>query len=236
MNASFYTASRGVMTQQEKMGVIANNIANVNTYGYKQKSAQFQDLMHYNMRAAEGERTNLTTGTGTKLLFTNTDYSQSGFGAGIGIYDFAISGQGFFMLRNPANNEISYTRNGHFSLSLRGDTMYLVTDSNKLVLDANQNPIAVVDGRLQAAPAIYAFPNTDGMESIGNNEYAPIPKNGNPFLNPEATLVDGVLELSNVEMAKEMANTVESSRAYSYVMKMMMTSDEVEQTINSLRA
>lgn len=236
MNTSFYTASRGARTQQDKLNVISNNFANVNTYGYKAKSSVFQDLMYYNMRAGEGVTTHLTSGTGTVLDHTNTNFSQSGLGDGIGGYDYAISGDGFFMLRDPVTNQISYTRNGHFSLSRRADGFYLVTDSNKLVLDEGRNPIRVQGGgTLQGRPGVYSFASTDGMQSAGDNEYIPVAKNGAPVLNREAKLLEGYLELSNVDMAQEMANTVESSRAYSYVLKMVQSSDEIEQTINSLR-
>ncbi len=235
MNASFYTASRGARTQQEKLNVISNNFANINTYGYKAKSSVFQDLMYYNMRAGAGETTQLTSGTGTVLDHTNTDFGQSGFGEGAGGYDYAISGDGFFMLRNPVTNEISYTRNGHFSLSRRADGFYLVTDAGKLVLDGGQNPIRVAAGALQGRPGVYSFANTDGMQSLGDNEFVPIAKNGAPELNMEAKLLEGYLEMSNVDMAQEMANTVEASRAYSYMLKMVQSSDEIEQTINSLR-
>ena len=132
-------------------------------------------------------------------------------------------------------NQISYTRNGHFSLSRRADGFYLVTDSNKLVLDEGQNPIRVQDKTLQGRPGVYSFASTDGMQSAGDNEFVPVAKNGAPVLNREAKLLEGYLELSNVDMAQEMANTVESSRAYSYVLKMVQSSDEIEQTINSLR-
>lgn len=238
MNTSFYTASQGVRTQQDKLGVISNNIANVNTHGYKAKSCVFQELLYYNMRADEGQATNLTAGAGTKIDHTNTtkiDNGQAGFGESTGPYDYAISGEGFFMLQNPVTNEISYTRNGHFSLSLRGDSFYLVTDANKLVLDENRNPIVVVNGEARNKPGMFRFQNTDGMQSTGENELVPVPKNGEPMLDRNSTLAEGFLEMSNVDMATEIANTVEASRAYSYVLKMMQTSDEVEQTINGLR-
>lgn len=235
MNASFYTAARGAMTQQDKLNVISNNMANVNTYGYKAKSSVFQDLLYYNMRAEAGQLTNLTSGTGTIVNHTNTNYGGAGLAEGSGDYDYAIVGGGFFMLRNPVTNEISYTRNGHFSLSQRADGFYLVSDSNKLVLDANQNPIRVAGGTPSGRPGIYSFANTDGMLSTGQNEFLPVAKNGAPALNTQSELVEGYLEMSNVDTAQEMANTIEASRAYSYVLKMIQSSDEVEQTINNLR-
>lgn len=236
MDTSFYTAARGARTQQEKMNVISNNIANVNTTGYKTKSPVFLELMHYNMRAAEGENTHLTAGAGAVVDHTNTNFDGAGLQPGSGDYDYAISGEGFFMVSDPAGGGAFYTRDGHFSLSSRQDGFYLVSDSGKLVLDANRNPIRFVNGQIQGTPGIYTFQNTDGMVSIGTNEFQPQAKNGAPVLSTGARLIDGYLEMSNVDMAEEMSNTIEASRAYSLVLKMIQTSDEVEQTVNSLRA
>ncbi|HAX51242.1 flagellar hook-basal body protein [Muricomes intestini] len=235
MDTSFYTAARGAMTQQERMNVISNNIANVNTPGYKTKEAVFLELMHYNMRAPQGRNTHLTAGAGAAVNHTNTNFSGAGFQEGDGNYNFAISGDGFFMLRDPAGG-VSYTRNGHFSLSRRQDGFYLVSDSGKLVTDSSGNPIRFANGKIQGTPGIYTFQNTDGMLSTGMNEFQQAAKNGAPILSTDARLQEGVLEMSNVELADEMAKTMESSRAYSLMLKMMETSDEVEQTVNSLRS
>ncbi len=241
MNASFYTAAAGVSAQQNRFNVIANNIANVNTYGYKTKSAVFQDLIYANMTAPEDELTNLTYSAGAKVSHTNTNFSQAGYAAGTSDISFAINGDGFFMLEDPVSEEISYTRNGNFYLSERENgVFYLATDGGKLVLDENRNPIvADTDPNAQdvisVLPAVYSFENTDGMLSVGSNEFVPLEKNGDPFLNPRAQLIRGSLEQSNVDMAQEMANVIETSRAYSYIMKMVQTSDEVQEVINSLK-
>ncbi len=241
MNASFYTAAAGVTAQQNKFNVIANNIANVNTHGYKTKSVVFQDLIYANMTAPEDEQTNLTYSAGTKISHTNTNFSQAGYAAGTSELSFAINGDGFFMLEDPVTNEISYTRNGNFSLSERENgTFYLATDGGKLVLDAAGNRIVVdtdpnANDLISIPPAVYSFQNTDGMLSVGLNEFVPLEKNGQPVLNTSAQLIRGSLEQSNVDMAQEMANVIETSRAYSYIIKMMQTSDEVQQVINSLK-
>lgn len=236
MDTSFYTATRAAMSQQERMNVIANNIANVNTTGYKSKSSVFMDLMYYNMRMPEGVNTNLTAGTGVMQQRTNTDFSPSGLSPTGQPFDFAIAGEGLFMLRDPATNEITYTRDGHFSLSQRADGMFLATDSGKLVLDADRNPIRVAaNGEAGAIPGVYTFVNYNGMEAVGNNEFAPLQKNGAPILIENPEMRAGHLEMSNADLADEMAKTIQSSRAYSYALKMVQTSDEVEQTINNLR-
>ncbi len=238
MNTSFYTASVGASTQQDKMNVIANNIANVNTTGYKSKSVAFQDLMYYNMRAADPEfAEQMYAGTGTKVSHTNTNLSGAGTLASTDENNFAIMDpEGFFMLRDPITNEISYTRDGVFYLSDRADGFYLTTNGGKLVLDQDEVPIiADEEGKLDTKPGVFDFINTDGMESIGNNELVPVAKNGEPFLILDANVMSGRIEMSNVDLATEIANTIEAQRAYSLNLKMMMTSDEVQQTINRLR-
>lgn len=235
MDTSFYSAVRGAMTQQRNMDIISNNIANINTTGYKSKTASFQDLVYYNMNAPQGEVTRLGAGTGADIERTETDFSQAGFTRTGRMLDYAIQGNGFFMLRNPSDNTISYTRNGNFQLSQRADGFYLADARGKLVLDENQNPIRYEEGALTASPGIYDFVHTDGMISIGDGEYMPDDKNGAPVLAEDAQLLQGSLENSNVDLASEMSKVIESSRAYSYMLKMVQTSDEIEQTINSLR-
>lgn len=235
MDTSFYTAACGAVTQQRRMDVIANNIANVNTMGYKPETAVFSDLLHYNMRSAADGQLPLPTGTGAVLDHTNTDFGLAGFQQTGADNDYAVKGDGFFMLRDAATGAVTYTRNGHFSLSLRQDGFYLVSDSGKLVLDQNQNPIRATQDGKAGDPGIYTFANTDGMQSAGSNEYTPVPKNGPPVAAAGDKLYQGYLEMSGVDLGTEMAYTVEASRAYSYILKMIQTSDEVQQTINGLR-
>ena len=237
MNMSFYPAALGAVGQQEKMNVIANNIANVNTDGFRSKNAVFSDLMYYNMRDEQGADTRVKAGSGIAMGRTDTDFSESSMAPTGGNTDFAISGRGFFMLQDPNTQAVSYSRNGKFNMSLRADGFYLVNDNGKLVLDENRNPIrldeeGIVGG---ARPGIYTFPVQQGMLNTGNNELTATEKNGEPVLSADAELRQGYLEQSNVNLADEMSKTIECSRAYSYVLKMIQTSDEIEQVINSLR-
>ena len=117
MNASFYTAARGAMTQQDRMNVISNNLANVNTIGFKAKNAVFSDLMHCVMHGQE----NVTHGTGVKLERTTTDFTSGGMTAAAeGGYNYYIDGDGFFMLKDQITGEISYTRAGELFLVGQG--------------------------------------------------------------------------------------------------------------------
>lgn len=235
MDASFYNGARGMITEQDKLNVISNNVANVNTVGFKSKSSVFMDLMYYKMHSQD----RVTTGTGVRMQHTNTDYSSNGVNAAPeGGFNFAIVDQdGFFMLRNQTTNEITYTRAGNFSVSLHNDGyFYLLSDAQKYVLDGNGNPIRYINEELTAKPGVFKFANTNGMESVGSTEFRPVPKNGNPIRVDNANVLDGYLELSNTDMAQEMSDTVIASRAYTYALKMVQTSDEIEQTINGLRS
>jgi flagellar basal-body rod protein FlgG len=237
--SSFYTAALGAVGQQSKLNVVANNLANVNNYGFKAKNAVFRDLMYYNLNNYNGDETSIKAGTGIYMEKADTNFEPSGFELTERDYDFAILEDGFFMLRNPATNDITYTRNGRFSLSLRGEEFYLVNDSGNLVLDQNQNPIQMVvdeygKNTLEAQPAVYDFAVKNGMQNVGDNEYVPVEKNGDPILTDQEAL-QGALEMSGVDTANEIVRMIESQRAYSYALKMVQTSDEVTATINGLR-
>lgn len=224
------------MEEQKKMDVVGNNLANVNNYGYKAKTTVFYDLMYYNLNNYTGADTPLKAGTGIHVEKTNTNFDPMGFVTTEGKFDYAIVQEGFFMLRSPITNEITYSRNGHFSMSKRGDEFYLVNDNGNFVLDQNQNPIQVIDGELSSEIGVYGFNILDGMQSIGNNEFTPVLKNGQPFLIPGAKLENKTLEMSGVNVADDFTRMIEAQRAYSYALKMVQTSDEIVNTINTLRS
>ena len=235
MYTSFYTAARGAMEEQEKLNVVGHNLANANNYGYKAKTTVFTDLMYYNLNNYTGEDTRYKAGAGINVEKTNTDFSPKGLITTEEKFDYAINGKGFFMLRSPITGDITYTRNGHFSLSQRGTEFYLVNDTGNFVLDRNQNPILVTDGELGADIGVYGFDILDGMLSVGDNEFSPIAKNGDPYLIPGAKMVDHTLEMSGVDTAEEITRTIEAQRAYSLALRMVTTSDEIMSTINTLR-
>ncbi len=245
MDSSFYTAARAAISQQQKMNVVSNNIANVNTNGYKTKNAVFYDLINYNMRDPAEKQTHLQAGSGVAVGRTDTSFDQ-GILKNTGMpTQYAISGRGFFMLMDPLTQEISYTRDGTFSWSLNEDgQFYLITDDRKQVLDDQQNPITVSPQALQGldeedaqwnAPGIFEFPIERGLQSAGHNTFTASDANGNPQPSRNAELMRGYVELSNVDLAEELAKTVEASRIYSLALNMVRAADEVEQTINSLR-
>lgn len=235
MYASFYTATSGMLAQQRKLDVTANNLANVNNYGYKSQNACFADLIQFNLNNKYGQETTMKAGVGVKVEHTNTNFSPNAFVETDGAFDYAIDGKGFFRLVNPTNGEVTYTRNGRFSMSQRGNLFYLINDAGNRVTDQNGNQIIVRDGELSAEPGVYNFNITDGMLSVGDNEFVPVAKNGNPFVVRGAKVISHALEMSGTNVADEITKVIESQRAYSYAMRMAMTSDEIVNTVNSLR-
>lgn len=238
MNLSFYNSAAGASSQQSKLDTIANNIANINTVGYKSQNAGFVDLLYANMNAPQKETSNLKVGSGaryekTDLLFTEGNYQTTD-----NPLDFAIKGRGFFAVSNPRTGEINYTRDGNFRMSLRDGEFYLATAKGDLVLDKDGEPITMAEDESHIDTSkigVFDFDNTEGLKCLGDNLYSVGPKNGEKQVIEEADIISGYLEFSNVNLASEMSKLIEAQRAYQMTLKMIQTSDEVESTVNSLR-
>ena len=243
MNMSFYTAAVGASQQQKRLNIVANNIANVNTYGYKAEKPSFAALMYGNVTGIDEEQ--LPRGAGARMISANTDYSAMGPIADTGrSLDYAIMGRGFFALIDPASGDISYTRDGSFTMSgyQRPDKdgsleqVFMLSDGEgRFVLDQSGAPIEVADPKDSQPVAVYDFANTDGMNPIGSNRYLPVEKNGVPILVENAVVLQGSLEGSSTDLANEMTKVIEVQRSFSYALRMVQTSDEVTTTINGLR-
>ena len=236
MDLSFYTAAVGANAQQGRMNIIANNLANINTEGYKAHSAGFVDLLYNKYyRAATKDP---ETGSGARVEKTDILYEQGGIMPTGGAYDFCITGEGFFAVFDPGTGDVFYTRNGHFSLSeYPGPVFYLANDQGYLPLSKTMDVILVrpYEEDQDLNIGVFDFNSKEGMLLKGNNLYEQIEKNGLPFVNEEAGLRQGYLEMSNVDLAYEMSKVIETQRAYQMELKMIQTSDEIEQTINNLR-
>jgi len=236
MNLSFYTAATGANSQQTRMNIIGNNIANVNTDGYKTQNAGFVDLLYEKYYEAATE--DPETGSGARVEKTDILFTQGGMNPTGGKYDYAILGEGFFAVYDPGSGDIFYTRNGHFTLSNYGDNLfYLVNDMGYHVLNENfaPMPIDTFDEYAEINPGVFDFILKEGMLLTGNNLYQPVEKNGPPFFSQEAGLARGYLEMANVDLAQEMTRVIEAQRAYQLLLRMVQTSDEVETTIINLR-
>lgn len=255
MNQSFYTAALGAGSQQEKLNVIANNLANVNTYAFKPKSMVFSTLVSYDLNRGAAAGKSLKTDAGMRVQRTDTDYTNEGFIETGAIYDYAIIGDGYFMVQDPQTDEVSYTRNGHFSLINDDDTYYLYTDSGKRVLDREGSPYEVDIKRVTEDEeeeededdedddeddgpkiGVYQFAHPSQLVSAGEGEYKPMEGVTPEVVENNYILLNKHLEMSGTDMPKEISQMIISQRAYSYALKMVTTSDEIENTINTLRA
>jgi len=242
MNQSFFTAAVGASQQQLRLNVQSNNIANVNTYGFKAEKPSFAALMYGGMTGINNE--NLPRGTGSRMIMSDLDFSDGPIASTGQSYDYAIVGDGFFGLYDPSDETTSYTRDGSFTLSEfeRPDqegileTVYMLSDGDgRFVLNREGQPLEVTNLDNELPIAVYDFQNTDGMQPVGSNRFLPVGKNGAAQLLPNASVMQGCLEASNTDLASELVKVIEAQRSYSYALKMVQTSDEIESTVNGLR-
>ncbi|HPX60153.1 MAG TPA: flagellar basal-body rod protein FlgG [Deltaproteobacteria bacterium] len=261
MMRALWTAASGMQAQQKNIDVVANNLANVNTAGFKKSRADFQDLIYQNLKSSGAPSTSTTEvptgiqiGLGTKLaavtkIFTTGDLTQSG-----NQLDIAIEGDGFYQILQPDGN-IAYTRAGAFKMDSTGR---VVTPDGypiqpEIVIPANTTKITIGnDGTVSVAQAgqsaattlgtiqLATFINPSGLSAQGKNLFLPTDSSGTattgtPGQNGLGTLAQGMLEMSNVSVAEEMVNMIVGQRAYEVNSKAVQTSDEMLQTANNLR-
>lgn len=257
MMRSLFVAATGLEAEQTKMDVIANNLANVNTTGFKQSRAVFQDLLYQNLRqpGAQSSQTTqypsgLQLGTGvrpvaTERLMTQGNLTQTG-----NSLDVAINGQGFFQIMQP-DGTIAYSRDGTFQLNNQGQ---VVTSNGYLLqppitIPPNAQSITIgSDGTVsvvlpnQAQPQqvgtiqLANFINPTGLQSIGDNLYlqtgsSGAPQTGQPTLNGLGAVQQGYLESSNVNVVSELVDMISTQRAYEINSKAVSTSDSMLQYV-----
>ena len=251
MNQSFYIGAVGAQMQQRRMNIIGDNIANLNTYGFKADRSDFLALMYQDHRGAvEGELTELPMGVGTRLLMTSTDFSAGPVVDTGRTLDYMIEGEGFFALVDLSTGEVSYTRNGAFMMSelerssgrldengqLIMEKVFCLGDgTGRFVLSNTGGLIEVTDPTEKLPVGIFDYTNYNGMQQLDDTRYMPVDKNGN-LLRGTGILRQGYLEGSNADLAEEYTKVIESQRAYGMALKMVQTSDEIESTINGLRS
>lgn len=246
MNQSFYIGAVGAQQQLRRLNIHGDNIANLNTVGFKADRSDFSALMYQNHRGIEEE---LPMGVGARLLMTSTDFSQGpveDYGRSL---DYMIEGEGFFGLVDLATGEVTYTRNGAFIMSSLErptgqvdendqpimETVYCLGDgTGRFVLSESGGLIEVEDPKQKLPIGIFDYANYDGMIQLDDTRYLPVDKNGNLWYGT-GVLRQGVLEGSNADLAQEYTKVIESQRAYGMALKMVQTSDEIENTINNLR-
>ncbi len=247
MNQSFYIGAIGAHQQQERLTLHGNNIANVNSYGFKAEKGRFAALMYSDLKGAEEAM--LPVGTGAALWTGDTDFTQGAAASTGREQDYMIEGSGFFALADLNSGEISLTRNGAFVIaSLQRGTdevdeygqqvmekvYYLSDGEGRFVLSTSGDMIEIEDPHAEQPVGVYEYINYNGMEHAGDTRFLAVDKNGG-IRTGSGSVVRGMLEMSNVDLAEELTKVIESQRAYSMALKMVQTSDEIETTINNLR-
>lgn len=250
MNIMFYNGVSGLMAYQEEMNLIAHNVANSGTYGYKPDKAVFSDLLYTRMAVNSEEQP--LVGHGVKYEDSRMIYQQGPVLASDCTLDFALMGDGFFCVRRP-DGSIQYTRNGAFDISIEGNKGYLVMNDGSHVLDEKGKEIELtrksedglfdLDG-LKEKIAIYDFPNPFGLEHATESCLRETAISGEPvaIIQGKTTfegriyqVIQGSIEQSAVNLADEMVGAIITQKAFQFSAKMVQTADELEQVINNLR-
>jgi flagellar basal-body rod protein FlgG len=253
MNPALWAAKTGLDAQQTRMTVTSNNLANVNTTGFKKGRAVFEDLLYQNVRqvgASTSQDTQLPSGlhlgTGVRVVATEKLYTQGNLTQTGNSLDVAINGRGFFQILTP-DGTMAYTRDGSFQVSAQGE---LVTSSGFAVQpgisipDGAQSVTIGADGVVsvqlpgQSSPTqvgslqLVDFINPAGLQPRGENmlleSAASGPaQSGTPGLNGLGFVVQGSVENSNVNVVEELVNMIETQRAYEMNSKAIATTDQM---------
>ena len=246
MNQSFYIGAVGAQQQLPRLNVHGDNIANVNTNGFKANRSHFAALIYQDHRGVEED---LPMGVGASLLMTSTDFSQGGPADTGRTLDYYIDGDGFFGVVDLVTGEVTFTRNGAFykselvresgEVDEEGEpimeSVYCLGDGTGRFVLSQQGGLIEVDDTSEALPiGVFDYSNYNGMEQVLDTGYLPVDKNGDLWLGTGKP-VQGYLERSNADLAEELTKVIESQRAYGMALKMVQTSDEIETTINNLR-
>lgn len=254
MMRSLWTAATGMVAQQTHIDVLSNNLANVNTTGFKKSRAEFEDLMYQTVRIAgtmneTGGRipTGMQVGMGVRPVTVHKFFSQGSFQNTGNPLDIAIEGEGFFLVNR--NGEDVYTRDGSFKLDNEGKLVtangyalqpeFTVPPDAKNVVITETGHIAALDAagtELSSADIeLHTFINPAGLNAVGRNLYVATEASGaataqTPGTDNVGTTAQGFLEGSNVEMVDEMVGLIIGQRAFEVNSKAITTSDSMMQT------
>ncbi|MGV8906011.1 MAG: flagellar hook-basal body protein [Acetobacterium sp.] len=233
MIRGFYTATRGLISQQTYLNNIANNIANVNTTAFKPQQTAFSSLLYSNVNGGSG--TTVSTGSGIKVEKTGIDFTPGTLEKTSAPLDCAILNDGFFAIQNKETNEITYTRNGAFNKSVEGNALYLVDSSGNYVLGTDSQKIDVSQGFDSTEVGLFNFSNPYGLKLLGNSQFQATAASGQGTIYPEGSIKEGFLESSASDISSEMVKMIEASKSFSFNAKMLQTTDEMEKIVNQLR-
>jgi flagellar basal-body rod protein FlgG len=261
MLRSLYTAATGMEAQQVKMDVIAHNLANTATTGFKRSRAEFEDLLSETMRSAGPPTAQggsqpgaLQVGLGVRTIATTRSFGQGDMMNTNNPLDVAIQGSGFFRIQRP-NGELAFTRAGNFRLDATGRVvtqqgeivepgLTIPTDTTSITIRSDGTVLAKVPGRDDPQEVgtleLTQFPNQGGLESVGDNLLVATPASGDPIqVKPgeqgSGSLAQGFLEGANVKAVEEMIDMISTQRAYEMNSKVIQSADQMLQRLTSLR-
>ena len=260
MIRSLWISKTGLDAQQTQMDVIANNLANVSTAGFKRSRAVFEDLLYQTLRqpgAQSSQQTQLPSGlqlgTGVRPVATERIFTQGNLQQTSNSKDLAVNGEGFFQVLLP-DGTAAYTRDGSFQVDNQGQ---LVTSSGFVIQPAITIPATAQsitvgrDGTVSISTQgsstptqvgtlqLSTFINNAGLESRGENLYVETGASGNasantPGTNGAGSISQGYIETSNVNVTEELVNMIQTQRAYEINSKAITTSDQMLQKLSQL--
>lgn len=262
MDPALHTAATGMQAQQTRTDVIANNLANVNTTGFKRSRAHFEDLLYQTLQgpATLGSRDTeqlpaIQVGLGTRLTSVQRIDSQGSLEQTSRPLDLAIEGEGYFEVQLP-NGNMAYTRDGSLQISDQGVLVtnqgYSIQPPIKVPKDATSVTISEsgvvtangVSGATNGAQELgrielARFANASGLESMGQNLFSETTASGQPIRgmpteDGNGRIAQGYLESSNVEIVTEMVDMITAQRAYEINSKAVKNSEDMATTANSL--
>ena len=257
---SLWISKTGLDAQQTKMDVITNNLANVNTNGFKRSNAVFEDLLYQTLRQPGAQSsqqsvvpTGLQIGTGSRVTATSRVHAQGNLNKTDNNLDVAINGNGFLQITLP-DGTTGYTRDGAFSVDANGQMVnangYAVSPA--ITVPANTVSLTIgQDGTVSAQQSgtvspvqigslqLASFVNPAGLESKGGNIYVETAASGTASVNTPGTnglgiLNQGYLETSNVNVVEELVNMIQTQRAYELNSRAVQTADQMLQKLTQL--
>jgi flagellar basal-body rod protein FlgG len=259
MNLSLYSAATGMEAQELNLNTIANNLANVNTPGFKRSKIEFQDLLYQKTRAAGADAgsgnvvpNGIEVGNGTRAAATSKVFTQGQLSQTGQQLDLAIQGDGFFAVQKP-DGTIGYTRDGSFKLNAQGQVVTadgmpilsgfqtIQTGATSISIDQGGDvTVQGPNGSQTFTLTLTRFANPAGLDSMGGNIYdetlaSGSPQTGQAGLQGYGTIVQGYIEGSNVSIVEEMVNLIVAQRAYEINSKSVQASDQMLQNVNNIK-
>lgn len=250
MIRAFYNARSGLNAHQEHMNVLSNNMANVNTVGFKSQRVSFTDLVYQNINRETAENPAMI-GHGVRINKTDLIMGQGALTPTDRRLDFALTRQGDFFAVENAAGDVHFTRAGNFVISQdEAGSWFLSAPNGDRILNSDMEHVELVlmneDGEEDETGflnvdineiGIFRFDNPYGLLLMGNNRFAESGNSGEAeMVEPEQRqIIEGVLESANVDIGTEMVRVIEASRAFGLNSRMVQVADEIEQTVNALR-